>query len=390
MKQRMINVFTRKLKVPILARICANIGYGLLLVYYAVRRLGCINKVSQMNVEQAREIIEKVRPKPSMTDEKQYQVTNDSVDLSIIMPAYNVEQYIGECIYSIINQQTKYCYELIIVNDGATDYTEEEIKKIQDAHIKYVRQENRGLSGARNTGINCAVGKYITFVDSDDVMTKKSIDTMMDAITKENADIVVGGYYTFMNDSNIKQYFVENQKIIENNSKQATKNTGYAWGKIYKREMFETVRFPLDAWYEDTLVCSVLYRMAKKVVVIDQAVYGYRINPEGISRTARASKKSLDHYWVMEDAIEQANLLGIENDEVLYEIVFNHMSTFLYRRISSLSEEVIEAAFIMACDLLNKIRTENHTIAGGFMRKDIDKAFKNQNYNLWKLASFLI
>lgn len=117
--------------------------------------------------------------------------TNEHVDLSIIMPAYNVEKYIKEAIDSVLNQKTKYNYELIIVNDGATDNTKKIIQSIESDKIKYIEQKNQGLSGARNTGINNAVGKYITFMDSDDLLEDGSIEIMMDALINNKADVVV-------------------------------------------------------------------------------------------------------------------------------------------------------------------------------------------------------
>lgn len=394
MKQRMLNTFTRKLKIELLARVVTNIGYTILKIFYIFARVFLLRKSNSIvsiknELPNALKKMNAIRPKPEMNDEIINLKTDEEMDLSIIVPAYNVEKYIKECIESIIGQKTKYKYELIIVNDGAVDNTDEIVRKIKDEHIKYIVQENKGLSGARNTGINYSVGKYIMFVDSDDVMCDGSIDAMMEAVIENNADISVGAYYLFTKKDD-KQYFINQSKIIENNSEEAVKNPGYAWGKVYKRSLFDKIRFPLDAWYEDTLVCSVLYRFAEKIVVIDKPIYGYRINPEGISRTARSSAKSIDHYWVMEHALGLSDEMRLEHDEVLYNLVLSHMSTFLYRRISLMDDEVIKAVFIMACDMLDKIRPREHEIKGNIFRRDLEKAFQTGNYRLWKLASFLV
>lgn len=394
MKQRMLNTFTRKLKIRKLAEIAANAGYIILQVFYVLARMFLHWKNdekldSNTMLDEAYTKINEIRVKPQMNDIIVNKKQDEEMDLSIVMPAYNVEKYIKECIESIINQRTKYKYELLIINDGATDNTDQIVRKIQDEHIKYIIQENKGLSGARNTGINNSVGKYIMFVDSDDVMCDGSIEAMMDAIINNGADISVGGYYLFTDETD-KQYFIDKARVIDNDSSEAVKNPGYAWGKIYKRSLFNEIRFPLDAWYEDTLVCSVLYRMAKKIAVIEQPIYGYRINPEGISKTARSSAKSIDHYWVMEHALELSDRLGLEHDEVLYDLVFNHMSTFLYRRMSLMQDEVIKATFLAACNMLDKIRPDGYLIEGNIMKKDLEKAFQTRNYKLWKLASFLV
>lgn len=394
MKQRMLNTFTRKLKNVFLAKVITEIGYSILSIVYFVIRIVLKNRNNTKNIteeviENARLIVKETRQKPEMIDEIHNNKTDENIDLSIVMPVYNVKEYVENCIKSIIRQDTTYKFELIIVNDGSKDGSDDIIQSINDDRIKYIFQENKGLSGARNTGINNAVGKYITFVDSDDLMCENSIQNMMDAITKEEADICVGGYYIFMNESDVKQIFVSEKKVIENSPKEAISNPGYAWGKIYRRSLFEKLRFPLGAWYEDTMVCTVLYRMADKIVVIDQPVYEYRINPDGISQTARSSVKSIDHYWVMEDVLEKYEHVGLEYDEILFHLVLDHMSKFLYRRISLMPEETIKNVFYMACGMINKLDM-GYEINGGIMRKDIYESFKSGNYKLWKAASFLV
>ena len=396
MKQRMYNTFYRKVNNEKIAKVLASIGYFILIIYYAMARnlylhINHKNKYNDVQINKVRTQLMK-----ECNIEKQKNIfknsnVDESVDLSIIMPAYNVEKYIKQCIESVINQSTKFIYELIIVNDGSTDDTEKIIKSFNCENIKYIKQKNQGLSGARNTGIENAVGKYITFIDSDDVMGKNAIEVMMKAIIKESADIVVGSYYMFTNDTDKKQNCISKKRIIDNNTSEAVRNHGYAWGKIFKREIFDKVRFPLHMWYEDTLICTVILRMQnKKVVVLDDIVYGYRINPEGISRTARSSKRAVEHYWVLEDAIEQARENDIENDKVLYDIAVNHLSSLMYRRISLLDDELIESAFVLSCNVINQLYKDEYECKKRFIEKDIERAFKTYNYKLWKLASFIV
>ena len=394
MKSRMLNTFMRKLKNEKLAKILTNLGYFILQIYYFIARRIIKRKKNSIElnekvVNDARKRISNVHSCPNMEDEIINLKTDNNIDLSIVLPAYNVEQYIEECIDSILGQRTRYNYELIIVNDGSKDSTDEKIKKYNDNRIKYIVQKNKGLSGARNTGINKSVGKYITFIDSDDVIAQDSIENMMNAIINENADIVVGEHYKFTSEKDC-WYMHNNKRIIENDEKDAVRNPGYAWGKIYKRSLFDKVRFPLNAWYEDTLICAVMYRLAKKIVVIDEVVYGYRINANGISRTARKSPKTIDHYWVMEDVIRLMRENGLPENDVFYDILLNHMGTFLYRRISMMPDETKKDCFIMACNLVKKEKSDNYKCNCGLMEKDLKEAFETVNYKLWKLVSFLI
>ena len=126
------------------------------------------------------------------------------------------------------------------------------------------------------------------------------------------------------------------------------------------------------------------------MIVLDQMVYAYRINPKGISQTARKSPKCIDHYWVMEDVLRQADIVGLPHDDVFYEVMVGQMSTFLYRRISSLPENTIKDVFIMACEYLNNIRPKNYCVSGGMVNEDLEKAFNTGNYKLWKLASYVV
>lgn len=141
------------------------------MAYYMVARNFVKSRKKKIyDASKVREELLREYPIENMESEIINLPTNEHVDLSIIMPAYNVEKYIKEAIDSVLNQKTKYNYELIIVNDGATDNTKKIIQSIESDKIKYIEQKNQGLSGARNTGINNAVGKYITFMDSDDLL----------------------------------------------------------------------------------------------------------------------------------------------------------------------------------------------------------------------------
>ncbi len=387
MKQRMYNTFFKILKHESLAKIVTNIGYELLIMYYCIARKFYRGK-SHLSEKNAWKILNDCSERPDMDSDK----LNKKLvkDLSIIVPAYNAEKTIVQCIQSVIEQKTKYDYELIIVNDGSTDKTRSIVENICDEHLVLIHQENRGFSGARNSGIDVSVGEYIMFLDSDDYLVGNCIETMLDKIIEEKADIVQAGHYSFVDGNILSRNEVKLKSRIYSDTRDIVCNPGYPWAKIYKRTMFSELRFPLNVWFEDTIVCMILYRMCKKMVVMEDIVYAYRINPEGITLKARHSRKCVDHYWVMEYVLEQAKKNGLQNDDIQYNLVKGHMSTLLYRRISLMKKDVIEAAFILACELLDEIRPTGYKEQGRFINKDIEKAFKTRNYKLWKLASFIV
>lgn len=387
MKQRMYNTFSRILKNHKIAKILSEVGYMLLMAYYMVARNFVKNKCNSISVDEARKKLMGFSEKPHMNTTIQNK--EKTIDLSIIVPAYNAENTIKECILSVIEQKTKYSYELIVVNDGSSDETEKIVKSIENKKIVLIDQENRGFSGARNRGIDESNGKYIMFLDSDDTLVGSCIESMMDLIIGEDADIVQGSFYSYVEGVGNKNYCKLSNSIITDKNKMIG-SPGYPWAKIYKREMFNNLRFPLNVWFEDTIVCLILYRMCKKMVVTSDIVYAYRLNPEGITMKARHNRKCVDHYWVMEYVLEKANELGMENDELQYLLVKGHMSTLLYRRISLQSEEIIESTFILASQLLDRIRPKEYNCTGKIIQRDIEQSFKTKNYKLWKLASFIV
>jgi len=117
---------------------------------------------------------------------------NDSPLVTVILPAYNAEKYIREAVQSVINQNYEK-WELLVINDGSTDKTSQIISKFNDNRIKYIKQINRGVSSARNAGLNLANGKYITFLDADDLLSSNSLIKRVDFLEfHQNIDIVDG------------------------------------------------------------------------------------------------------------------------------------------------------------------------------------------------------
>ena len=180
------------------------------------------------------------------------------VKVSIIVPVFNVEQFLGKCLDSLVNQTLK-DIEIICVNDGSTDNSLEILNNYakQDLRIKIINKKNSGLSTARNTGMKIAQGKYIGFVDSDDWVDLDFYEKLYNSAIKNNADIAVSEIYeVHWNRKFYKQKF-EKEKCIENiEEKFYTLNIpeySYVWNKIYKRTKIEKYNFQFipNLYYED-------------------------------------------------------------------------------------------------------------------------------------------
>ena len=143
--------------------------------------------------EDALDYLQKVAPNPdgSCWIERDSDYENRSLLLSVIVPAYNVEKYIDNCLDSLLQRQVPFDYEVIVVNDGSTDATAQLLDKyVHNEKVRIIHQKNKGLSGARNTGIACAKGEYLCFIDSDDDVPVGSFESMLSMAVQNRAKLV--------------------------------------------------------------------------------------------------------------------------------------------------------------------------------------------------------
>ncbi len=200
---------------------------------------------------------------------------------SIIVPIYKVELYLKECVDSILKQDFK-DYELILVDDGSPDncpkICDEYAKK--DSRIKVVHKKNGGLSDARNAGIKVAKGKYILFIDPDDYAEKNYLEVIDKNLGE--ADLLVFGHYVLYMNKRIKEQgnndFLEREKALDYLMSD-NKFCGFAWNKVYKKEIFDKYNLEYDAnisMCEDMLFSYEYIKRINTVKVIDDALINYR------------------------------------------------------------------------------------------------------------------
>lgn len=217
--------------------------------------------------------------------------------ISVIVPVYNVEDYICRCVDSIL-AQTFTDFELILVDDGSPDncplLCDEYAKK--DLRIHVIHQENGGLSSARNAGIDWAFAnsdsKWLSFVDSDDWIHPEMLQRLYTAVTELNLPLCISEFQT-----------VSEETVMESDIPDARKwNTEayyshdriasvVAWGKLYKKECFEDIRYPVGKIHEDEYVTYRILFAYSEIAVIDAPLYKYFQNPNGIMRSAWTPKR---------------------------------------------------------------------------------------------------
>ena len=221
--------------------------------------------------------------------------------ISVVIPVYNVETYLEECLQSVVDQ-TYQNLQIILVNDGSTDGSLTICKSFaqKDQRILALSQENAGLSAARNTGIKAATGKYITFIDSDDAIHPDMIEHLHNMLKQHNADMTVC-QKEFTNEESkaipCDQYYPD--RIISGNRncmKFFFEDNGLdttAWGKLYKTEMFAEISYPEGKYHEDIYTTYRLIALCDKIVTSAQRLYFYRQRTGSIIH-ASFSPKHLD------------------------------------------------------------------------------------------------
>lgn len=236
--------------------------------------------------------------------------------LSIIIPVYNVEKFLPQCLDSVINQTLK-DIEIICVNDGSTDKSLEILTAYarNDKRIKIYNQENQGQSAARNLAISHASGEYLGFVDSDDWVDLDYFEKLYNAAKQFDADIACAGFRRCDKfKKTIRKSFKEVKVYTDINEKVKLDNlpeNNYVWNKIYKRSKWDFV-FPTGRYFEDVaILIKILYKLGT-MVTVPKTYYNYRKNPKSTIKQ-KTPKHEQDLLW----AKSELNTFAEENNITL-------------------------------------------------------------------------
>jgi glycosyltransferase involved in cell wall biosynthesis len=200
--------------------------------------------------------------------------------VSVIVPVYNAEEFLIDCLESILFQKYKNI-EIVLVNDGSTDGSGNLCREYKnlDNRIVLVEQENQGVSVARNVGIASATGEFITFVDADDKISPDLIHNLIKSIYEEGSDIAIGRYQILDKNGAIlfDPGFVD---IVKCNAQEALNTLLYdsgvgdaLWSKVYRKNLFIGLNFPAGRVYEDVSILYLLIHKAKSISLVQNAVY---------------------------------------------------------------------------------------------------------------------
>jgi glycosyltransferase len=240
--------------------------------------------------------------------------------VSVIVPVYNVEDYLEKCVNSILAQTYSY-FELILVDDGSKDGSGKlcDLLATKDSRIICIHKENGGLSSARNTALDICKGEYIICVDSDDMISPNALELMLEYANKCGSDVVVTRYPISFSDDTVapETAVVKGVKTLaELDAIQeiVCKSTRWeAWGHLFKRSLWEGIRFPDGKIYEDLATTPYVFAKAKRTTFIDTAVYYYFQRSGSIMRKSE-SKVSLDLCTIAQELVSYFKMTVTDGD----------------------------------------------------------------------------
>lgn len=300
--------------------------------------------------------------------------------ISVIIPVYCVEKYLSKCLNSVISQTYKNL-EVILIDDGSPDRSGQicDAYAKRDARIQVIHKKNEGVARARNDGLTYATGAYISFIDSDDWIARNTYEILYKGLKKYGADCAVGGCVHAV--ENPKTGVLKRQKSKTDcmdteaeceDSIQAMRrvlvNGSAIWNRLFKREIFDEVRFPVDRISDDEVAALHAYAKCTKVVFLNQDTYFYRIRPNSIT-TSSFSLQKMDIYYNSRD-----NLKFIRKNvpELTEYAEFKYLKAMLYC--------YVQLKKVKRDDQLNESMKKLHQD----IRKNQNK-IKNNPYLPWSL-----
>lgn len=313
------------------------------------------------------------------------------IKISVVIPVYNVEKYIRECIESIINQTFK-DIEIIVVNDGSKDNSIKIVEEyLSDKRIKIINKENGGASSARNIGMKIAKGEYIYFIDSDDFIEKDVLEVLYKNLESEKLDIIFSNF-SFYNDKTKKE-----KKSKFNFPFKENINKGYyflyngeeinVWNRLYRKEFFKKYNFEFieKIIHEDQDFGFKTILLAENIKYIENYGYKYRVEREGSIMSSQKKEKSLKSVQILKKELKNFFSNTQLNKFQKIRVYFKLLSLDFWEK--ELKNEKITLEEIEKFeDSLEKIYQNNgfNSIEKKILKNDIRNLIKNKKINIWK------
>lgn len=306
--------------------------------------------------------------------------------LSVLVPVYNGEKYILSCLNSIEESCAGIPYELVLVNDASEDTTSEIINGFTSSgNIKIITFNiNQGISQARNSALNEARGEYVTFVDADDIAIG-NYDKVIELIKEKKFPAIVST--DFINFTEQPTVRTPRAIVVRKTSGEELFDgvNGFAWGKFYKRNIFENIFFLPGCMWEDIIILPILCNKAVEVFLCDYVSIGYRNNPLSISRKKPTEKSAKDYIEQLHHLFSLAQSCNLNNDFFYYRLM-RESGKFLYERLQHLSKNQKKAFFTEVRPLVIESRLDKNIKQLPLAEKLIDLSFQTNSFKAWEIA----
>lgn len=386
--------FYQKFHNDFIASLLARLAYFLYCCIFVIKKIRRRKCKLSLTYKEADELINKTYPRLNSQPKYVNPTMNQEIDLSVVIPVYNYADILDKNINAILNQKTKYNYQIILIDDGSTDGAADILRKHADnPKVKLIFQDNAGIGAARNTGINAADGKYLMFIDCDDIVHEDIVEILLNKAFSENYDMVMCAH-NLSKEKNGEIYQVV-PNIYSSRNLMGYKNgdeimnlAGLPWCKVYRRELWNQVRFFPGYWYEDTIIQMLIFPQCKRYAYLSIVEYEYKWYEKNYSHVQNNDQnpKSIDTYWILIEIMEQYKKIGLPVDNVLYTLILRHTSTYYYSSIKGLDTKLVEALFVLAKELYLQYKPQ-HKVKLPYMLRQVEKSFYNNDIELWKLAS---
>ena len=263
--------------------------------------------------------------------------------ISIIVPVYNVEKYLRECLDSIMSQ-TYQNFECLLINDGSPDNSADICKEYvsKDPRFRYIEKENGGVSSARNLGLEHSKGEYITFIDSDDWVDLDYLEVLHSKIKEYNTDFVISSYKKFDMDEDCFYLHIWDQDYYERiwtsqellsqlpNLENYDGSYTVSWGKLFKRSIFDEILFNEQRKFGEDFECSFkLYLSMTSCLYIHKALYNYRLHSESMLGQVVTERQLMDDIEIRVGRLPYLIVRGIDSSPYI-----SNLKSFIQYRIN--------------------------------------------------------
>ena len=302
--------------------------------------------------------------------------------ISVVIPVYQAEKFLRECLDSILRQRLSVSMEVLTVYNESEDASKEILQEYEEKGlIKVFYSDVPGPSRARNIGIENAKGEYLIFVDADDYLIgDRYFEDLFTTIKETDADLVQSGYVK----TDGQQILSTSTPLYEEVSGfDRIRETvpGFSWGKIMKAQLFDGISYPVDYWFEDSIFHMIILRRCRKVAFVKTAGYAYRRNPDGITYSKDKSKRSIEAVTVIPKILEMMEEAGEPVDTCTASVVLEHAGLLLENRIRKLSLKEQKTVFLYLAEVIDKLPE----VSGD----PLALLFKKKKFLAWKLNWFL-